>query len=105
MPAGDRLIWTRQIGRAVLRTVQYARGDNIIEQHGIGRIALALRVEQGSLEYRQCSMSVARVQVPAFIQPRVRARVSAMKEGWYVEVVVTWRGHLVCRYCGAMRAR
>jgi hypothetical protein len=105
MPTGDRVIWMRQIGGTVLRTVQHARGDHIIEEHGLGRIAFALRVDRGSLDYRHYSMSVARVPVPHFIQPRIRARVSGLNEGWYVEVVVTWRTHLVCRYCGAMNAR
>ena len=103
VPAGHRLVWKRRIGPTLLRTVQHARGNRIVEEHGIGRVEFELHVEGSSLKYRQRTMSVARVPVPDFLQPRVGARVSAAAEGWHVEVVVTWRDHLVCRYHGAMK--
>lgn len=102
--AGEGLAWIRQIGSTVLRTVQHARRHRIVEQYGLGRVEFELRAEHGSLEYRQVTMSVAGVQVPAFIRPRVGACVSAAPQGWHVEVVVTWRDHLVCRYAGEMKA-
>jgi hypothetical protein len=101
--AGEGLTWMRQIGSTVLRTVQHASRHRIVERNGLGGVEFELHVEHGSLEYRQVTMSVAGVQVPAFIRPRVRAWVSAAPEGWHVEVVVTWRHHLVCRYAGDMR--
>lgn len=101
--SGEGLTWMRQIGSTVLRTVQHASHDRIVERNGLGRVEFELHAEHGSLEYRQVTMSVAGVQVPAFVRPRVRAGVSAAPEGWHVEVVVTWRNHLVCRYAGDMR--
>ena len=99
---GDRLAWMRRIGPTALHTVQHAHDSRIVEEHGIGRVEFDLHVQGGSLEYRQRTMSVAGVPVPAFVQPQVRACVSACAQGWHVEVVVTWRDHLICRYHGPM---
>jgi len=43
------------------------------------------------------------VPLPSRLAPRVRGRVSPIPDGWCVEVVVEWRGHLICRYGGPMR--
>jgi Domain of unknown function (DUF4166) len=100
--AGMATVWMRRIGGTVLRTVQHARSRRIVEHHGIARVEFELQVDGGSLEYRQAAMRIGRLPVPAFIRPRVRARVSAAPPGWHVAVVVSWRDHLVCRYSGVM---
>ena len=103
--ATDReLLWMRQIGSTVLRTRQEAHGRRIVEQHHIGRIAFELDVENGALVYRQVAISAAGVPLPGFLIPHVHARVSPAGGGWRVEVAVTWRRHLVCRYSGVMEA-
>jgi hypothetical protein len=48
------------------------------------------------------SMTVAGIRVPGIIAPHVEALVSALPGGWHVDVRVTWRTHLVCRYAGRM---
>ena len=100
---GDELLWSRRIGDVVLRTRQAGAASRIVERHRAGSIAFHLSVEDGSLLYRQVSLSVVGVRIPAPIAPNVTARVSAAgTDRWNVAVVVLWRGHLVCRYGGQM---
>ena len=101
---GSELVWTRSIGTAVLRTRQRASGSRIVERSGLGRITFDLAVEDGALLYRQSSIYVAGLRVPASLSPCVGAVVSATAEGWRVVVTVTWRGRIVCRYAGTIHA-
>ena len=104
---GSELVWTRRIGGSVLRTRQSATGGNgsrIVERSGLGRVSFDLAVEGGALLYRQSSIHVAGLPVPAWLSPRVGAVVTATAEGWRVAVTVTWRGRIVCRYAGTIRA-
>jgi hypothetical protein len=98
------LVWTRRIGRSILHTRQRARGSRIVERSGPGRIAFDLVVDDGALRYRQSSFHVAGLRLPSSLSPRVAALVSATAEGWRVAVTVTWRGRLLCRYAGTIRA-
>ncbi len=100
---GSELVWTRRIGESILQTRQRASGSRLVERLGLGRISFDLAVEQGALLYRQSSIQVAGLSVPAPLSPRVGAVVSATAEGWRVAVTVTWRGRIVCRYAGALR--
>jgi hypothetical protein len=100
---GGDVEWTRRIGPSMLRTRQRAVGSRLVEYHGRGCVAFALEIEDGTLVYRQVSMRVAGIPVPSMVSPRVSARVSPAAGGWRVEVAVTWRGRLVCRYAGALR--
>lgn len=99
---GDEVIWMRRIGDVSLHTRQVAAGACIVERSGLGRIVFRLRAEHGHLLYRQTAMTVAGIRVPGLIAPHVEARVSALPGGWHVDVRVTWRTHLVCRYAGKM---
>jgi hypothetical protein len=101
---GSELVWTRSIGRAVLRTRQRASGSRIVERSGLGRVSFDLAVEDGALLYRQSSISVVGLPVPTSLSPCVGAVVSATAEGWRVVVTVTWRGRIVCRYAGTIHA-
>lgn len=100
---GEALHWMRRIGPSVLRTQQSAAGTVLEERDGIGRIGFTLDVADGSLLYRQAWIGVGGVRLPPAIGPRVEARVSPAGEGWRVEVTVSWRGHLVCRYGGVLQ--
>jgi hypothetical protein len=104
-PAGADLRWTRRIGTSVLRTYQRASGARLEEREGIGRIAFTLDAVDGALRYEQAWIRIGGIRVPAAIAPHVRARVSPAGPDWTVEVMVSWRGHPVCRYAGTMRAR
>ena len=99
---GGEVEWRRQIGASVLRTWQKAMGSRLVERRGIGCVAFELAVQEGALLYRQVSMRVAGVQMPSSISPRVEARVSPAATGWHVDVVVTWRTQLLCRYAGVL---
>jgi len=104
---GPELVWTRRIGGSMLRTRQYATdgsGSRIVERSGVGRISFDLAVENGALQYRQSSIHVAGLPVPSSLSPNVAAVVSATSDGWRVVVTVTWRGGIVCRYAGSIRA-
>ena len=100
--SGD-LVWTRQIGSARLETRQISRGRRLVETNGVGSVAFDLIAEDGSLRYRQVSMRCAGLPLPGAVAPRVEASVSPTDSGWEVTVIVTWRGHLMCRYTGSMR--
>lgn len=101
---GADLVWTRRIGPSVVRTRQRASNSRLIERSGLGRISFNLAVKNGALVYRQSSMHVAGVPVPASLSPRVAALVSATADGWRVEVAVTWYERIVCRYAGTVHA-
>lgn len=101
---GTELVWTRRIGRSVLQTRQRANGSRLVERSGLGRVSFDLSVEGGALLYRQSSIHVAGLPLPSSLSPRVGAVVSPTTEGWSVVVQVKWRGRMVCRYAGNIRA-
>jgi hypothetical protein len=101
---GAELVWTRRIGRSVLQTRQCANGSRLVERSGLGRVSFDLSVESGALLYRQSSIHVAALPLPSSLSPRVGAVVSPATEGWSVVVTVNWRGRMVCRYAGNIRA-
>jgi hypothetical protein len=101
---GPDLVWTRRIGRSLLQTRQRANGSRLVERSGRGCVAFDLIVEDGAVLYQQSSLHVIGLPVPASLSPRVRALVSATTDGWRVVVTVQWRGRMVCRYAGDMRA-
>ena len=99
---GKELFWARRIGAVSLRTRQRAAGPRIVERAGLGTIAFDVAVRDGALVYQQCGLRLAGLPIPRFVAPFVSARVSAVSGGWQIEVRVTWRAHLVCRYAGRM---
>ena len=99
---GDELLWARRIGAVSLLTRQRAAGRRIVERVGLGTIVFDVAARDGALVYQQCCLRVAGLPIPRFVAPLVNARVSAAARGWHVEVRVTWRTHLVCRYAGKM---
>ena len=101
---GAELVWSRRIGRIVLRTRQRASGSRLVERAGLGRVFFDLSVDDGALLYRQASLHVAGLPLPCSLSPRVSAIVSAAVEGWHVDVTVRWRDRVVCRYAGSVRA-
>jgi hypothetical protein len=101
---GPELVWTRRIGRSVLKTRQRANGSRLVERLGLARVSFDLAVEGGALLYEQSSINLAGVLLPSSLSPRVGAVVSPTTEGWRVVVTVKWRGRIVCRYAGTIRA-
>ena len=101
---GSELVWTRRIGKSILRTRHWATGSKLVERAGLGRISFDLAVEDNALVYRQSAIHVAGLPVPSSLSPRVGAVVSATAEGWQVVVTVEWRRRIVCRYAGTLHA-
>jgi hypothetical protein len=101
---GPELVWTRRIGESILQTRQRAHGSRLVERSGLGRVSFDLAVEGGALRYQQSSIHVAGLPLPSSLSPRVGAVVSPTTEGWSVAVTVKWRGRIVCRYAGTIRA-
>ena len=97
------IVWNRRIGRSTLETCQFARRGFLVERSGPGRLIFSLRAADGDLIYERASSTLLHLPLPSALSPQVRARVSPDQHGWHVEVVVEWRGHLVCRYRGSMR--
>jgi len=97
------MAWTRRIGGTSLDTRQYARQGRLVERNGPGTVEFVLRVDDGALLYEPAGCRFLGVPLPCPLAPRVRARVAPAVVGWRVEVVVEWRGHLICRYGGAMQ--
>jgi hypothetical protein len=100
--SGDVLDWDRRIGSSVVRTRERAVGSWLVEELGLGRIAFELEADHGALAYRQVWARVGGILIPRSLSPHVCARVSPAARGWRVDVTITWRGHLVCRYGGNM---
>jgi hypothetical protein len=94
--------WNRTIGNSTFRTYQHASDNKLVERNGPGSVSFQLEILNGSLHYRQTGMSIYGLQIPQKIAPRVSGRVAAAPNGWLVEVKVTWRSHLVCRYAGEL---
>ncbi|MGH9407949.1 MAG: DUF4166 domain-containing protein [Vicinamibacterales bacterium] len=101
---GADLVWTRRIGASFLQTRQRARRSRLVERAGLGRISFDLVVEGGALRYHRSTIHVAGVRLPSSLSPCVGTVVSPTADGWHVAVTVDWRGRIVCRYCGSMRA-
>ena len=70
---GPELVWTRRIGKSLLRTRQRARGSRLVERSGFGRISFDLAVHDGALLYRQTSLHIAGLRLPSSLSPRVEA--------------------------------
>jgi hypothetical protein len=96
--------WNRVFGKSRLRTCQSAWRGLLLERSGPGSITYRLRVDDGALVYEQTSMRVLNLPISSGMTPNVRARASGASTGWHVDVIVEWRGYLVCRYTGRMAA-
>jgi hypothetical protein len=102
--SGATMTWMRQIGGTRLDTCQFARHGHLVEEAGPGSVEFRLHVdEDGSLVYESARCRFLRIPVPRVFAPQVRASVGPTSAGWRVDVVVEWRGHLICSYGGLMQ--
>jgi len=99
-----QMLWIREFGASSLITRQSARRGRLVERSGPGTIVYTLHEKDGALVYEQESMRFLHVPLWAGLTPVVSARASPAAAGWDVDVVVQWRGHLMCRYAGRMSA-
>lgn len=99
----NALIWSRTIGQTPLQTRQFRRDLLLVEASAVGSVAFALRAKDGALFYEQRSASFKSLSLPRSLAPQVSGVVSPTADGWTVEVTITWRGQMICRYEGPMR--
>jgi hypothetical protein len=98
---GDRERWVRHIQGRRLETVQWARGDLLMESYGPTAFASALVVEESGLRYEFRRAWVIGIPLPRRLAPRVDGDVSAGEGGWRLAVRIEspFLGELV-RYRG-----
>jgi hypothetical protein len=97
-----RMHWIREFGTSSLITKQSAQGRLLVERNGLGTVVYALHEQGGSLVYEQQSMRFLNLPLWAGLTPSVSAIASPAADGWDVDVLVRWRGHLICGYAGRM---
>jgi hypothetical protein len=85
---GDRERWVRWFDNRRLETVQWARGDLLMEASGPGSFSSALALEGTSLRYIFQRAWFWFVPLPRWLSPDVSGRVCAGETSWHVEVRV-----------------
>jgi len=98
---GDRERWVRHLQGRRMETVQWARGDLLMESYGPSSFSSALVVEGSRLCYEFRRAWVVGVPLPRRFAPLVDGRVDASDGGWRLSVRVEapFLGELV-RYEG-----
>ena len=98
---GDRERWVRHLQGRRLETVQWARGDLLMESFGPTAFSSELVVEGACLCYKFRRAWVVGILLPRRLAPVVDGRVDAGEGGWRVavRVVAPFLGELV-RYEG-----
>jgi hypothetical protein len=98
---GDRERWTRDFAGHRVETIQWARGDLLMEARGLVHFSTDLVLEGSRLTYRFRRAWVAGVPFPRWLSPGVVSHVEAGDDGWFVvvRVVAPFLGELV-RYEG-----
>ncbi len=93
----DRECWLRWFGSRRLRTVQWARGDLLMEAFGPLSFASALVLDGSCLHYEFQRAWFARVPLPRWLAPSASGSVLAGERGWRVAVRIyaPWFGELV----------
>jgi hypothetical protein len=85
---GDRERWLREFPSGPLRSVQWARGDLLMEAFGLTSFSAALVVDRSSLRYEFRRAWFAGLPLPAWLSLYVDGRVHADDAGWRVVVHV-----------------
>jgi hypothetical protein len=85
---GDREHWLRHFPGHCLRSVQWAKGNLLMESARLGSFASALVVDRSSLRYEFRRAWFAGIPLPAWLSPYIEGRVEAGQSGWRVTVHV-----------------
>lgn len=98
---GDRERWTRDFDGHRVQTVQWARGDFLMEASGLVHFSTALVLEGSRLTYEFRRAWFAGIPVPRGLSPGVVSYVDAGESGWFVvvQVLAPFLGEIV-RYEG-----
>jgi hypothetical protein len=85
---GDRERWIRDFDGHRVETVQWARGDTLMERAGYVRFACALVLDGSRLLYEFRGAWFAGIPIPHWLSPGVESYVDADDAGWRVVVRV-----------------
>jgi hypothetical protein len=98
---GDRERWTRDFGGHRVETIQWARGELLMEAIGPVHFSTALVLDGSRLTYEFRRTWFAGVPIPRWLSPGVDSYVDAGDAGWFVvvHVLAPFLGELV-RYEG-----
>jgi hypothetical protein len=98
---GDRERWTRDFDGHRVETVQWARGDLLMESIGLVHFSTALVLEGSRLKYGFRRAWFGGIPIPRWLSPGVVSYVDAGEGGWFVvvRVLAPFLGELV-RYEG-----
>jgi hypothetical protein len=98
---GDRERWIRDFDGHRVVTVQWARGDLLMESTGWNSLSAALVIEGSRLRYVFRRAWFAGIPLPLWLSPSVESHVDAGETGWrvVVQIFAPFLGELV-RYEG-----
>jgi hypothetical protein len=98
---GDRERWTRHFDGHRVETVQWARGESLMEAIGLVHFSTVLVLEGSRLRYDFRKAWFAGIPIPRWLSPGVESYVDAGDAGWsvVVHVLAPFLGELV-RYEG-----
>lgn len=78
--------WVRRFNEHVLRSVQWAKGDCLMERIGPSTISCSLVVDGDSLRYEFGRAWFLGIPLPRRLAPYVESWVTGRDDGWYVTV-------------------
>jgi hypothetical protein len=98
---GDRERWTRDFDGHRVETIQWARGEWLMESLGLVYFSTELVPEGSRLRYEFRRAWIAGIPIPRWLSPGVESYVEAGDAGWFVvvHVLAPFLGDLV-RYEG-----
>jgi hypothetical protein len=95
---GERERWTRDFDGHRVETIQWARGDLLMEASGPVSFSTELALDGNRLTYRFRRAWFAGVPFPRWLSPGVVSYVEAQDDDWFVvvRVLAPFLGELVC---------
>ncbi len=101
------VLWTRNFGGTILKSVFKLRGHEIHECAGLFRLGYRLIVQDGTVTHRHIGTWFLGIPIPKGLGPQVKGFVSSGSDiaSWRVDVKI-WHFLLgpICHYEGEMRA-
>jgi hypothetical protein len=83
---GERERWVRDFGGQRVVTVQWVRGNVLMESRGWTSLSAELVIEGSRLQYVFCRAWFAGIPIPRGLSPSVESYVDAGETGWRVVV-------------------
>ena len=86
---GDRERWVRAFGARRMVSVQWARGDMLMEGVGGVRFGFEVVIEPGGARFVCRRNWLLGLPLPSWLTTRIEAEVRGGDEGWWLRVTVT----------------